>query len=298
VTQPETPEEQPAAPEAPTPPVPATATEGRPRWTYFLTPIAVLVGSVIIGGFVLLGWALFGDDDASAQPPVVAEQPITEGGVSSVPASPTPVGSLKTVFTGYVQQLGLDTDKWVQCAANQATADFINNQIKEGAQLGVTGTPTFFINNKMLVGAQPFSVLKEVIDAELNGSPTTIDGYSDTIKAMASQDPPYFKILDTKPDITGAEIEGSKDAKVMVVEFSDFQCPFCERWYQDDLPQLRKMLGPDVALAFLNFPIPQLHPNAGTAAMAAQCAAEQGKFWQMHDLLFSNQAAWQGLPTS
>jgi protein-disulfide isomerase len=228
----------------------------------------------------------------------VAQQPVTEGGFSPDTASPTPAGSLKTVFTGYAQQLGLDQQKWVQCAATQATADIINNQIKEGAQLGVSGTPTFFINNKMLVGAQPFSVLKEVIDAELKGSPTTIDSYSPTIQAMAKQDPPYFKIVDSKPDITGAQIEGDKDAKVMVVEFTDFQCPFCERWYQEDLPQLRKLLGPDVALAFMNFPIPQLHPNAGTAAISAECAAEQGKFWPMHDLLFSNQAAWEGLPTS
>jgi protein-disulfide isomerase len=272
----------------------AAPSPSRPTWTYFLTPIAVLIGSAAIGGFVLLGWALYGDDSGPGTPVTAAQEP--DGGVSSAAASPTPGASLKTVFSKYVQQIGLDQQKWAACAANQATADILNNQIKEGAKLGVSGTPTFFVNNKMIVGAQPFSVLKEVIDDELKGSPTTIDGYSDTIKALANQNPPYFKIVDAKPDITGAQIEGGKDAKVMVVEFTDFQCPFCERWYQEDLPQLRKMLGNDVALAFMNFPIPQIHPNAGPAAIAAQCAANQGKFWPMHDLLFANQAVWEGLP--
>lgn len=269
----------------------------RPLWTYFLTPIAVLIGSAIIGGFVLLGWAVFGDDSSAPVQAVAESTATTNGGVSTL-ASPTPAASLKSVLTGYASQLGLDQTKFAACIGNQATADIINKQIQEGAQLGVNGTPTFFINNKMLVGAQPFSVLQEVINAELKGSPTTLDGYSPTIQALAKQDPPYFKILDTKPDITGAHIEGSATAKVMVAEFTDFQCPFCERWYQQDLPPLRKLLGPNVALAFLNFPIPQLHPNAGSAAMAAQCASDQGKFWPMHDLLFSNQAVWQGLPST
>ena len=277
-------------------PPPVAVAPLRPTWTYFLTPIAVLIGSGIIGGFVLLGWAIWGG--GSSTPATVAANPNgADGGFSSA-ATPTPSTTLKAVFTGYAKQLGLDQAKWLNCIANQATADIINKQIQEGAQLGVNGTPTFFVNNKMLVGAQPFSVLKEVIDDELKGSPTTIDGYSATIQAMAKQTPPYFKIVDSKPDISGAHIEGSANAKVMVVEFTDFQCPFCERWYQEDLPQLRKLLGPDVALAFLNFPIPQLHPNAGNAAMAGQCAADQGKFWPMHDLLFSNQATWEGLSST
>ena len=278
-------------------PQPQNGAAARPTWTYFLTPIAVLIGSGIIGGFVLLGWAIWGDGGSTNTPVTAASVATTEGGFSSA-ATPTPSTTLKAALTGYAAQLGLDQSKWLSCMANQATADVINKQIQEGAQDGVSGTPTFFVNNKMLVGAQPFSMLKEVIDDELKGSPTTIDGYSATIQAMAKQTPPYFKIVDSKPDISGAHIEGSPDAKVMVVEFTDFQCPFCERWYQEDLPQLRKLLGPDVALAFLNFPIPQLHPNAGTAAMAAQCASDQGKFWQMHDLLFSDQSAWDTLPST
>jgi protein-disulfide isomerase len=289
------PEPNPPSPHVPEPAMPQAPV--RPLWTYFLAPLAILVGSGIIGGFVLLGWALFGDNSDSS--PAAATESVSGSnpGVSTL-VSPTPAASLKSVLAGYASQLGLDQAKWLQCIGNQATADIINKQIQEGVQLGVNGTPTFFVNNKMLVGAQPFSTLKEVIDAELKGSPTTLDGYSPTIQALAKQNPPYFKILDTRPDISGAHIEGSATAKVMVVEFSDFQCPFCERWYQQDLPQLRKLLGPDVGLAFLNFPIPQLHPNAGNAAMAAQCAADQGKFWPMHDLLFSNQAVWQGLSSS
>jgi protein-disulfide isomerase len=95
-------------------------------------------------------------------------------------------------------------------------------------------------------------------------------------------------------DVEGLDIEGEAGAQVVIAEFSDFQCPFCKRWFDETLPQLRERLGEDVALAFLHFPIVQLHPNAGNAGAAAVCAAEQGKFWEMHDLLFERQAEWEG----
>ena len=82
---------------------------------------------------------------------------------------------------------------------------------------------------------------------------------------------------------------------MVIAEFSDFQCPFCKRFFDQALASIRRREGADVALAFLHFPIVKLHPNAGNASAAAVCAGDQGKFWPMHDLLFKNQAAWQNL---
>jgi protein-disulfide isomerase len=81
----------------------------------------------------------------------------------------------------------------------------------------------------------------------------------------------------------------------MIAEFSDFQCPFCKRWTESSLGAVRKRLGDDVAIAFLHFPITQIHPNAGNASVVAICAGQQGKFWEMHDLLFARQAEWSNL---
>lgn len=83
--------------------------------------------------------------------------------------------------------------------------------------------------------------------------------------------------------------EGKKDAPVTIIECSDFQCPFCARFFHDAQTQLRENEIKDgkVKLVFKNFPLP-FHQYAEKAAEAAECANQQGKFWQMHDLLFNS----------
>lgn len=83
---------------------------------------------------------------------------------------------------------------------------------------------------------------------------------------------------------------GPKDAPVTIVEFSDFQCPFCERFFQETLPQIKQTYGDKIHFVYRDFPLPaQIHPQAYEAALAADCANEQGKYWQYHDLLFNHQ---------
>lgn len=262
----------------------------QPTWTYFLSPAALILGSIIISATIW--WTQRDDGGAAAN-----EVPLV-GAVSTVVTTPPPSAAnlgLKDTLYGYAKQLGLNDMQFDACVNNQQTLTQINQGLQAGSALGVTGTPTFFINNKKLVGAQPAAILDEIIKAELKGSPTTLDGYSPAVRQLAATNPPAFSIVATKPDITGAPIEGSANAKVIVAEFSDFQCPFCKQWTETSLRTLRAGLGDEVALAFLHFPIVQIHPNAGNAAVVSVCAQQQGKFWQMHDLLFSKQSEWAGL---
>jgi len=82
---------------------------------------------------------------------------------------------------------------------------------------------------------------------------------------------------------------GPKDAKIVIVEFSDFQCPFSEEAYPI-MKKIRQEYQNSVKFIYRDFPNLLNHPNALDAALAGRCAAEQNKFWQMHDLMFENQA--------
>lgn len=88
-------------------------------------------------------------------------------------------------------------------------------------------------------------------------------------------------------DIGESPMRGPKEAKVTIVEFSDFQCPYCKRG-ADTMEDIRKEYADKVNIVFKNLPLP-FHPNAKPAAIAALAAGRQGKYWEMHDMLFDKQ---------
>jgi protein-disulfide isomerase len=93
--------------------------------------------------------------------------------------------------------------------------------------------------------------------------------------------------------IAGAAAKGQADAKFAIVEFADFECPFCGRYTRDTYGPLTKEFVDTgkVRYVFFHLPLERVHPRAFKAAEAAECAREQGKFWEMHDQLFANQQA-------
>lgn len=92
--------------------------------------------------------------------------------------------------------------------------------------------------------------------------------------------------------IAGAPTLGRADAPITIVEFSDFECPFCQRHFRSTLPEIKRNYidTGKVRYVFLDFPLEGMHFKARKAAEAAHCAAEQGKFWEMHDILFEQSA--------
>ncbi len=99
------------------------------------------------------------------------------------------------------------------------------------------------------------------------------------------------------PGMVAARTKGSPTAPVTVYEMSDFQCPWCRKQAIEVLPQLEQefIATGKVRWIFVNFPITDLHPNAGAAAEFAMCAAKANQFWPIHDLLFQYQAKWAPL---
>ena len=141
--------------------------------------------------------------------------------------------------------------------------------------------------------------LKKQIQALVAGQ-IAIQKQLDEIKAMlraapaaAAPAPGPVGIVDTVIETAGAASKGSADAKVTIVEFSDYECPFCARYVRDTLPQIARdyVDTGKVRYVFRNLPLESINKNAFKAAVAAGCAGDQGKGWAMHDQLFANQTA-------
>jgi len=95
----------------------------------------------------------------------------------------------------------------------------------------------------------------------------------------------------------GDHVYGKKDSKVVVIEYGDYQCPGCETAYPT-LKAVSEKYKDQIAFVFRNFPLTDKHPNAKAAAAAAEAAGLQGKYWEMHNLLYDNQSAWESLDSN
>jgi protein-disulfide isomerase len=122
-----------------------------------------------------------------------------------------------------------------------------------------------------------------------------IESLSADVKAIASR--PAAAAAPGQPDpnkiyalnVGNSPVKGPKDAKVKIIEFSDYQCPFCGQ--ADGLVSQVLAANPDVGFVYKQFPLTSIHPNALPAAKAALAAGKQGKYWEMHEILFKNQRA-------
>ncbi|MBI5859875.1 MAG: thioredoxin domain-containing protein, partial [Nitrosarchaeum sp.] len=130
----------------------------------------------------------------------------------------------------------------------------------------------------------------QVTKSELNEAVAKIE--SKILKSQqVSKQPdvqPISVSLDDDP------IRGDQNAAITIVEFSDFQCPFCARFQIQTLPLILEQYVETgkVKFVYRDFPIQNSHPNAMSAAVASECAHEQGKYWEYHDTLFENQGVW------
>ena len=114
------------------------------------------------------------------------------------------------------------------------------------------------------------------------------------LKLLQNQLPSKQQIPPIKISADNDPVIGNVDAPITIIEFSDFQCPFCARFHTQTLPLILEeyIEQGKVKLVFRDFPIQSIHPNALPASIAAECANEQGKFKEMHDALFNYQNEW------
>jgi len=210
---------------------------------------------------------------------------------------------------GYAQQAGLDVDK-VKKALDEGThSKAVSADQTLAGQVGARGTPYFFVNGRQLRGAQPFAAFKTVIDQEIATAEgllekgvkpeqlyvtITKDGLTKAAAPKPTKKPgqPDPKAVYKVPLQGNEPQKGPDDALVTVVEFSDFECPFCSR-VEPTMKQLQDKYGKDLRVVWMNNPLP-FHKNAkpaATAALEAQAQKGDKAFWAMHEKMFANQKA-------
>lgn len=194
------------------------------------------------------------------------------------------------VFGGYAQEIGVDGSAFASCLSSGKYTAAVQADFEEGIGFGVQGTPTFFINGQIFVGAQPLQNFQQAI-ATVESGGNIIPPPQPTPTPVPTPAP----LPGPVPLEDAAGIKGDPNAPVTIVEYSDYQCPFCQRHFQQTMPELQKYIDAGtVKYVFKDFPLIQIHPQALKAAEAARCAGEQNAYWPMHDALFTNQQQWSG----
>lgn len=210
---------------------------------------------------------------------------------------------LSATFVSYATQLNLDTDAFVTCLDDSTVADAVQENFTEASGLGISGTPFFFINGYPVInGAQPLDVFEQGIDLAEKGE--LVDAIMDAQRRQIAAQQQQEQIQQQPPTpsepvdvpIDGAYAIGDPNAPVTIVEYTDYQCPYCSRHYSQTFGQLKSQYVDtgEVYYVFKDFPLEQIHPQARTAAFAARCAGEQDAFLEMHGVLFSRQQEWNG----
>ena len=194
----------------------------------------------------------------------------------------------------YAREIGLDVERWKRDQSDPKVAATIQRDMDLATNVNVSGTPAFFVNGRRLPGgAAPLDAFSSLIDEELakaealvrQGVPAAQVYSKIQEKSVASAiPPPVIKKVDTPADSPSF---GPTMAKVTIVEWSDFQCPYCSR-AAPLVEQIRQTYPKDVRFVFRHYPLP-MHPDAPMAARAGVAAQAQGKFWQMHDWMYAHQ---------
>lgn len=195
------------------------------------------------------------------------------------------------------KELGLPVAEALKAATDGKYAEKIEASMDLASDVQARGTPHFFINGRRLSGAQPFAKFEELINAQLKVAKDLVakgvsrsQVYDELMKTAKGPSEPEKR--DVAPPSAANPFKGNKNAKIVIQEFSDFECPFCSR-VNPTIKAVMEEYKDDVKIVWRNMPLP-FHNNAKLAAEAAQeVFVQKGNegFWKFHDILFENQKA-------
>ncbi len=160
---------------------------------------------------------------------------------------------------------GMDMSDFQSCLADSKTTQAVTDDMTSATTAGVQGTPTSFVNGTEVSGALPYAQLKTAIDAAIAGTKGTA-----AVPAVTKDD----------------HQKGAKNPKVTLIEYSDFQCPYCQQ-FNTSVQQALNEYSDKLMVVFRHFPLESIHPYARSLAEGSECAGQQEKFWEFHDAVFS-----------
>jgi len=248
-------------------------TPGNPWFTATVGLLGIIAGYVIANGVNGFSFSL---------PTAQQNPPAANDGVTPPPAGR--FASALDAFTAYADDLGLDEGDFKSCMDAGTFIPEIQKDLADGSAAGIDGTPGFWLvgtngQSKKISGAVPFETFKAAIEDMLAGK---------TVSDPAAGTP---AATDDDPSI------GSDDATVTLIEFTDYQCPFCARHFTQTFGQIKSNYIDTGKVKYVSRDFPLgFHQHAQKSALASECADDQGKFWEMHDVLFQKQGEWSPLP--
>jgi len=198
-------------------------------------------------------------------------------------------------FVAIAKEIGLDVDKFTKALDAHTYQAAAQKEAKEVEDIGATATPASFVNGRYVSGAKPFAFFKDIIDEELGWAKAanrpefkTGKNVSEaSAKSAAPAGPDPNKVYTIAAG--DAPSRGPANAKVTILHYFDYQCPFCVR-VSPTIDQILQNYPKDVRVVYKMHPL-SIHQNAMGAAEAAMAAAAQGKFAPMHEKLFANSTA-------
>lgn len=231
-------------------------------------PVAIIIAGVLVAGAVFFSnlgprgglGAVIGGTNPSREPKTGTIQYSTE--------------DLKR----WAASIGLDAGDFTTCIDSQRYTQHVKDDAASSAARTVGGTPSFFITGVVpgksvfIEEALPYRVFEGVI--------TAYETFDKTNTSEVAE-------VSVRPD---DHVLGDPGAPIAIIEYSDFQCPFCRSFFNDTLPSIKKNFVETgkAKLIYRHFPL-NFHPAAQPSAEAAECANDQGKFWEMHDAIFTKQ---------
>ena len=173
------------------------------------------------------------------------------------------------------QTAGVNVKKLNKCIEKDEYSAKVQADQQGGAASGAQGTPFSILVGQngetvSLNGAQPIDAVKQAIDSFLNPE-----------GEIVSQGIAVPPVTDTD------HVRGDAGAKVTIIEYSDFDCPYCSRFHTT-MNQVVQQYSGQVRWVYRHFPLDNLHPDARAKAVASECAGEQGKFWEFADAAFAS----------